>query len=69
MSVGCNCICIMSVCSSPGETQDIKFLCLAGTVFDQKTRVCERSEEVPCIDVDPYDVNKELYHNSNKIAM
>ncbi|KAF0291177.1 hypothetical protein FJT64_010672 [Amphibalanus amphitrite] len=54
---------------SKGETQDIKFMCLAGTVFDQKTRVCERSEEVPCIDVEHYDVNKELYHNSNKISV
>lgn len=25
---------------SQGEIRDIKFLCLAGTVFDQETRVC-----------------------------
>ncbi|XP_037087050.1 uncharacterized protein LOC119107643 isoform X2 [Pollicipes pollicipes] len=50
-----------------GETQDIKFLCLQGTVFDQKTRVCERSEEVLCSNgADIYDVNRELYHHSNK---
>lgn len=54
---------------SKGETQDIKFLCLQGTVFDQKTRVCERSEEVVCSNADVYDVNKELYHNSNKISV
>ncbi|XP_037070391.1 uncharacterized protein LOC119091679 isoform X2 [Pollicipes pollicipes] len=50
-----------------GETQDIKFLCLQGTVFDQETRVCERSEEVTCKDAEEYyDLNKELYQTNNK---
>lgn len=50
-----------------GETQDIKFLCLQGTVFDQRTRVCERDEEVDCrSSANFYDINKELYHDSNE---
>ncbi|XP_043247254.1 uncharacterized protein LOC122394439 [Amphibalanus amphitrite] len=52
---------------SKGETQDIKFLCLQGTVFDQETRVCERSEEVACTEsVAFYDLNKELYQPNVK---
>ena len=50
-----------------GETQDIKFLCLQGTVFDQETRVCERSEEVACTESRAYyDLNKELYQPNSK---
>ncbi|KAF0298528.1 hypothetical protein FJT64_004128 [Amphibalanus amphitrite] len=52
---------------SKRETQDIKFLCLQGTVFDQETRVCERSEEVACTEsVAFYDLNKELYQPNVK---
>lgn len=45
-----------------GEIQDIKFLCLAGTVFDQETRVCERVDEVDCANSEAfYNLNLDLY--------
>ena len=59
---------MLNICRKfTGETQDIKFLCLQGTVFDQETRVCERSEEVACKEsVAFYDLNKELYQPNAK---
>ncbi|ODM91461.1 hypothetical protein Ocin01_15221 [Orchesella cincta] len=44
------------------EIQDIKFLCLNGTVFDQETRVCERVDEVDCSKAEQFfDLNLDLY--------
>jgi len=44
------------------EIQDIKFLCLNGTVFDQETRVCERVDEVDCLKAEQFfDLNLDLY--------
>jgi len=44
------------------EIQDIKFLCVNGTVFDQETRVCERVDEVDCSQAEKfYDLNLDLY--------
>ncbi|CAL8140511.1 unnamed protein product [Orchesella dallaii] len=44
------------------EVQDIKFLCLNGTVFDQETRVCERVDEVDCLKAEQFfDLNLDLY--------
>ncbi|PNF25453.1 hypothetical protein B7P43_G08462 [Cryptotermes secundus] len=52
-----------------GETTDIKFLCLNGTVFDQETRVCERVDEVDCSKTEGfYDLNLELYGNGAALS-
>ncbi|GFG33695.1 hypothetical protein Cfor_11740, partial [Coptotermes formosanus] len=52
-----------------GETTDIKFLCLNGTVFDQETRVCERVDEVDCSKTEGfYNLNLELYGNNAAVS-
>jgi len=57
---------VVPLCSCfVGETTDIKFLCLNGTVFDQETRVCERVDEVDCSKTEGfYNLNLELYGNN-----
>jgi len=57
---------VVPLCSCfVGETTDIKFLCLNGTVFDQETRVCERVDEVDCSKTEVfYNLNLELYGNN-----
>ena len=52
-----------------GEVIDIKFLCVSGSVFDQKTRVCERVDEVDCSQsTSYYHLNLELYGRHNQAA-
>jgi len=49
------------------EIIDIKFLCLSGTVFDQKTRVCERVDEVDCSQsTNYYNLNLKLFGQQNE---
>ncbi|KAG7164466.1 U-scoloptoxin(01)-Cw1a-like 6, partial [Homarus americanus] len=45
-----------------GKIHDYTFRCLAGTVFDQETRVCERSGEVNCSQSESFfHLNNDLY--------
>ncbi|KAK8725689.1 hypothetical protein OTU49_010693 [Cherax quadricarinatus] len=45
-----------------GDIHDYTFRCLVGTVFDQETRVCERSDEVDCSKSESFFyLNNDLY--------
>lgn len=51
-----------SLCPSTGKVHDYTFRCLAGTVFDQETRVCERADEVDCSRSESFFyLNNDLY--------
>jgi len=50
-----------------GEIVDFKFACLQGTVFDQRLSVCEREEEVTCVNPEDevHDNNLDHYQSNN----